>query len=193
MKIIDISQELFSSKVYPGDPAPARKLVRSMPADPCDVTELSFCAHNGTHIDAPRHFIPDGATVDRLDPSIFFGNCTVAEFDGIIGENDILPVLETCAERLLLRGDCGLSEEAAHAVTASRVRLIGTESQSIGPMNAPAAVHLALLKRSVIPLEGLDLSLAPAGEYILSAFPLNLCGCEGAPVRAVLIQMTRDN
>ena len=67
MKIFDISQEVFSSSVYPGDPAPEREVLLSIGSgDVCNLTALSLCAHNGTHIDAPYHFLENGATVDGL-------------------------------------------------------------------------------------------------------------------------------
>ena len=68
MKIYDISQELFSSHVYPGDKAPKRTLVSDMTKGAsCNVSELEMNAHNGTHMDAPRHFVRDGKTIDELE------------------------------------------------------------------------------------------------------------------------------
>ena len=64
MKIYDISQEVFSCQVYPDDPAPEKKIIRSMEkGEVYNLTAFSMCAHNGTHIDAPRHFIKDGKTI----------------------------------------------------------------------------------------------------------------------------------
>ena len=61
MKIYDISQEVFSCDVYPGDPEPEKQILSSTGAD--DLYNLSafyMCAHNGTHIDAPFHFLHRG-------------------------------------------------------------------------------------------------------------------------------------
>lgn len=67
MKIYDISQEVFNCRVYPGDPAPKKKELYSMEkGDVYNLTSFRMCAHNGTHIDAPRHFIKDGKAVDAL-------------------------------------------------------------------------------------------------------------------------------
>lgn len=58
MKIYDISQEVFKCVVFPGDPVPQKKQIMSVVAgDVCNLTEFSMCAHNGTHIDAPYHFL----------------------------------------------------------------------------------------------------------------------------------------
>ena len=61
MKIYDLSQEVFSSEVYPGDPKPERMVLNTMEdGDVYNLTASQMCAHNGTHIDAARHFIKDG-------------------------------------------------------------------------------------------------------------------------------------
>ena len=47
--IYDISQEIFSCRIYPGDPKPERKtLSRIEEGDVCNLTAFSMCAHNGT-------------------------------------------------------------------------------------------------------------------------------------------------
>ena len=67
MQIYDISQELFGCCVYPGDPAPRREVLSQIKAGAvCNLTALSLCAHNGTHIDSPFHFFKDGKTVEQL-------------------------------------------------------------------------------------------------------------------------------
>ena len=74
MKIHDISQEVFSSAVYPGDPAPEKKTLCSMDAGELyNLTAFSMCAHNGTHVDAPRHFIKDGKSIEMLSLECFVG------------------------------------------------------------------------------------------------------------------------
>ena len=80
MKIYDISQGVFNCEIYPGDPAPEKKLLCSMEkGDLYNLTVFSMCAHNGTHIDAPRHFLKDGKAVDALDLEALVGIAYVAE------------------------------------------------------------------------------------------------------------------
>jgi arylformamidase len=188
MKIIDISQELFSCTVFPGDLAPSFERVKQVAQDGYNLTNLTLCAHNGTHTDAPCHFIPGGKTIDELDIGVFYGACTIAAFEGDISAEDIIPVLERCGERLLLKGECQLTEESALLLTKSRVKLIGIENQSVDKDTGPKIIHHILLGAGLIPLEGLNLSGAQPGDYILSAFPINLAGSDGSPTRAVLIQ-----
>ena len=79
------------------------------------------------------------------------------------------------------------SLEAAEVFAASDILLLGNESTSVGPEDAPMAVHLALLRADVALLEGIRLSEVTEGVYFLSAAPLNLSGADGSPCRAVLI------
>ena len=192
MKIYDISQEVFGCEVYPDDPAPAGELLFSMKAgDPYNLTAFRMCAHNGTHVDAPFHFIRNGRTVDQLSPEAF-----VAEHHGVVTDADAAAILEKAMrqspeakKRILIKGDAEVSLEAASVFAASDILLLGNESQTVGPQNAPMAVHLALLGADVALLEGIRLSEVPEGVYLLSAAPLNLSGADGSPCRAVLIAL----
>lgn len=191
--IYDITQELFSCRVWPGDPAPSREVLADIAkGDIINLTAFSMCAHNGTHLDAPAHFIQDGKTIDELDPSAFLGNCYVARHEGDVTAADATAILERAAEknateRILIAGKATVTEAAARVFAASGVKLLGNESQTVGPEEAPMAVHLILLGADVVLLEGIVLSHVPEGRYFLTAAPLNLGGCEGSPCRAMLV------
>ena len=190
MKIYDISQEVFSCAVYPGDPKPERNtLLSTASGDVCNLTALSLCAHNGTHVDAPFHFLGDGKTVDRMDLRIFVGDCFVARHEGDVSASDAERILEKAcgAERILIAGAATVTAEAALVFAASEILLLGNESQTVGPADAPMQVHLILLGRGIALLEGVVLRDVPEGRYFLSAAPLNLGGADGAPCRAYLI------
>ena len=195
MKIYDISQEVFGCQVYPDDPMPEKTMLRSMGnGEVYNLTAFRMCAHNGTHIDAPFHFIQDGKTVDEICLEAFVGMSYVAEHRGIVTADDAAEIIEKAkkqnpeaAKRILIKGDAEVSLEAARVFASSDLLLLGNESQTIGPENAPMAVHLALLGANVILLEGIRLSEVPEGVYFLNAAPLNLSGADGSPCRAVLI------
>lgn len=199
MKIYDISQEVFGCQVYPGDPKPEKKELKSMEkGEVYNLTAFSMCAHNGTHIDAPRHFIKDGKTVDEMPLDAFVGMAYVAEHSGVVTENDAAEIIEKAiqhnmeaAKRILIKGDIEVSLEAAKVFASSDVLLLGNEPQTIGPQNAPMAVHLALLSAYVSLLEGIRLTEVSEGVYFLNAAPLNLAGTDGSPCRAVLIDTKR--
>lgn len=195
MKIYDISQEIFGCQVYTGDPMPKKKVLSSMEkGDLYNLTAFSMCAHNGTHIDAPFHFIKDGKTVDSIGLDTFIGMAYVAEHNGIVSADDATEMLEKAkkqnsdaAKRILIKGDAEVSAEAAKVFAESNILLLGNESQTVGPENAPMEVHLILLGAGVVLLEGIRLSEVSEGVYFLNAVPLNLSGSDGSPCRAVLI------
>ena len=191
MKIYDISQEVFSCAVYPGDPKPERQVLSAMEAGAVyNLTAFSMCAHNGTHIDAPFHFLGDGKTVEEMELSIFVGNCFVARQDGNVSGGDAKEILQKAggAERILLAGNATVTAEAADVFAESGIKLLGNEGQSVGPEDAPMQVHLILLGRGIALLEGVVLKNVPERHYFLSAALLKLAGADGAPCRAYLIE-----
>jgi arylformamidase len=195
MKIYDISQEVFGSVVFPGDPAPKKETLSSMKDGALyNLTAFSMCAHNGTHIDAPYHFIDGGKTVDELELSSTIGYAYVAEHEGELSAEDARRILERAEladprarDRILIKGKMAVTLEAAKTFSRAGVRLVGNESQTVGPEESPMAVHLELLGSGVVLLEGIRLSGVPEGVYLLTAQPLNLGGSDGAPCRALLI------
>ncbi len=190
MKIYDISQEIFSCAVYPGDPKPERQMLSATAAgDLYNLTAFSMCAHNGTHIDAPFHFLGEGKTVDRMELDTFVGECFVARYDGAVDASAARAMLEKAAgaQRILIGGQATVMADGARVFGESGIRLLGNESQSVGPEDAPMEVHRILLSREIALLEGIVLGNVPEGHYFLSAAPLNLSGADGAPCRAYLI------
>lgn len=192
MKIYDISQEVFSCRVYPGDPKPEKQtLCATTSGDLYNLTAFSMCAHNGTHIDAPFHFLGEGKTVDQLGLEPFVGDCYVARHFGNVTASDAEAILQNAkgAERILIAGPATVTAEAAEVFVTGGIKLLGNESQSVGPENAPMQVHKILLSREIALLEGVVLTDVPEGNYLLSAAPLNLAGGDGAPCRAYLLKM----
>ena len=193
MKIIDISQEVLSCKIYEGDPAPEGKRIIDM-ADGgvYNLSALFICAHNGTHVDAPLHFFEDGKSIEQIPLEHFVGECFVAEHNGEVLEADACEMLEKARKfgadkRILIKGKATVTEEAARVFANADILLIGNGSQSVGPENAPMAVHKILLSKDIALLEGIVLDKAQEGRYILNCAPLNIKGFEGSPCRAILI------
>ena len=197
MKIYDISQEVFGCEVYPGDPSPEKEIkLRIEDGAVCNLSALHMCAHNGTHVDAPYHFLNDGKKIDEVDLKRFIGYAYVAEHSGDLSASDaqsILDKAEACdkraAERILVKGDVTVTAEASKVFAQAGILLYGNESQTVGPLIAPMEVHLIMLGAEIVLLEGVRLSEVPEGVYLLHAAPLNLGGAEGSPCRATLIKV----
>lgn len=181
--------------MWQGDPAPIKETLNSInDGDLYNLTAFSMCTHNGTHVDAPFHFLNDGKKIDELPLEKFIGYAFVADFDGIVTAADARAILEKAtqinprsAKKILIKGKSTVSLDAANVFAEAEVDLLGNESQTVGPENAPMAVHKVLLAAETVLLEGVRLALVPEGVYMLNAAPLNLAGAEGAPCRAVLI------
>lgn len=213
MKIYDISQEVFNCTVFPGDPQPKREVMLKI-ADGaiCNLTALSMCAHNGTHVDAPYHFIDGGKTIDQVDLERFIGWAFVADHEGEVSAEDAKNILEKAhaaatvkanstagaglsgelleaTKRILIKGKSVVTLEAAEVFAEAGILLLGNESQTVGPEDAPMQVHLKLLGAQVVLLEGVRLEAVPEGVYLLHAAPMNLGGADGAPCRATLMEV----
>ena len=122
------------------------------------------------------------------------GMAYVVEHQGVVTGNDATEIIKKAkeqnsesAKRILIKGDVEVSLEAAKVFASSDILLLGNEPQTVGPQNAPMAVHLVLLSANVILLEGIRLADVSEGVYFLNAVPLNLSGADGSPCRAVLI------
>ena len=195
MKIYDITQEVFGCAVFGDDPAPAKQTLCDMAkGDLYNLTAFSMCAHNGTHLDAPAHFLRDGQTVEQIPLTHTVGSAYLTEHNGPLTAEDAKSVLAAAdasdpeaARRLLFRGSTVITLEAAKVFARAGVLLVGNESQTVGPEDAPMAVHLVLLGAGTVLLEGIRVSHVPCGVYLLNAAPLPLGGAEGAPCRAWLM------
>ena len=186
--------------IYSGDPGVAIELAKAIArGDPANVSRLELGAHTGTHVDAPRHFIPDGESASELALDAFIGPCVVAETNASeqLGRTAIDSLdLPSGTERVLLKTSNSelwerelfvpdfvrLNGDGADALIDRGVRLVGIDYLSIGDLNA----HLLLLGAGVGVIEGLDLRGVKPGRYFLLCLPLKLAGADGAPARAVL-------
>ncbi len=193
-ELIDISQDVLSCSVYPGDPAPSlTPVMRMEDGGEYNLSVLNMCVHNGTHVDAPFHFLKDGKTIGEIPIGSFTGDCFLACHEGRISAADAAAILrkaEDCGagQRILIAGNATVTEEAASVFAKAGILLIGNESQTVGPPEAPMKVHLILLEAGVVLLEGVVLTDLEEGKYFLNAAPLSLSGSDGSPCRAWLMK-----
>lgn len=205
MEIIDISVPISDGMLhYPGDPGVRLERVRRIDAgEPANLSKLDFGLHSGTHVDAPVHFLDDGAGTETLPLEAMVGPADVVDAtsiaEGPIDEAALrsLEIPNSC-ERLLLRtrnselweheefshGSLSLDGTGARLVVDRGIVLVGIDYLSIGDHEA----HRILLSHGVVPIEGLDLRGVEPGRYTLACLPLRIVGADGAPARAVLIR-----
>ena len=199
---IDVTVPLHDGMVgWPGDPPVAlERLERAEGGSTVAVSQLKLGTHAGTHVDAPAHLIPGGATVDALPLSVAMGPARVVEIadPARVTREALQAVDPQPGERLLLRTRNSnlaakhgplvhLSLSAARFLAERKLALVGIDCLSVSPLDeSPTAIHKALLDAGVWILEGLDLTGAPAGGYDLVCLPLRLVGADGAPARVLL-------
>lgn len=189
MKIIDITKELFSAPVYPGDPKPELEpIYRMEKGDSCNLSAIHACLHNGTHMDAPLHFCADGQDMAGIPLDECIGECSVVAWDGYLTGADVERIQPTLRPRVLFKGNVQITPSAAFVLSDCQVTLVGVESQTVEPDGGDGTVHRQLLGGNVLLLEGVDLSQVQPGVYFLMAAPLKIAGADGTPVRALLLE-----
>ena len=207
MRCYDITRPIRDGMpVYPGDPeVTVRPWLSIARGDPVNVSLLGLGSHTGTHVDAPRHLDNGAPGVDRLPMDALLGPALVAELGprACVEAADLhrLDLLGLGRQlRLLFKTRTAgsqpvqlltLSEEAAGLLVEAGVRLVGVEAASVDPSAASdLPAHRRLLSAGVVILENLDLSAVPPGSYELLCLPLTLQDGDGAPVRALLLDLS---
>ncbi len=80
-----------------------------------------------------------------------------------------------------------ISQEAARALAALKVRTVGVDYLSVGGYTKDGVeTHRALLEAGIWIIEGLDLSQVQPGAYELICLPIKVASSDGAPARAIL-------
>jgi arylformamidase len=207
-RLYDISVPIRSGGlIYPGNPDISVEPQQSISSGAgANVSRVTFGTHTATHVDAAKHFIDDGQTVDAIPLGKLVGPALVIAFDDSVtsitaralashdlrGHTRIL--LRTRNSRLLHdaefhRDYTYLAPDGADLLVANGVELVGIDYLSIEQFRSGHHLtHRTLLEREIVIVEGLDLSRPPPGEYELCCLPLLLDGADGAPARAILIE-----
>lgn len=208
MELYDITVTISSTTpIYKGDPGIEISSFKSVASgSSANVSHIAFGVHSATHVDAPNHFIDGAKRVHELDPYKLIGSCRVIEIasdvtaiePGHVG--DLRGV-----ERVLFKSknsafwatpEDGFRTDFAYLTPATAeylvscdVVLVGIDYLSIEKSGSPGhPVHIALLSKEIVILEGVDLREVPAGEYELICMPLKYEGStgDGAPARTFL-------
>jgi arylformamidase len=163
-------------------------------------SSIHMGVHTGTHMDAPRHVLANGQTIDQMPLNDAIGPARVIEIRDhkAIKAEELKQYKFKRGERILFKTlnsqRCWktdtfiadfvyITEDAAQLLADAGVRMVGIDYLSVG---GPGATHRILLGAGIWLLEGLDLSAVGVGNYNLICLPLKLVRTEASPVRAVL-------
>ena len=203
--IFDITLTLEKGMLtYPKDVPYQRTLQRSISQGATsNVSVVEMSAHTGTHIDAPRHYLNDGAAVDTLPLEVLYGQAFVIDCAGVpaVTAKLLAERIPPAAQRILLKTDNSrnlqppfrrdfvyLDGSGARLLADRGVKLVAIDYLSIdkaGTASKPS--HFTLLESQIVIIEGVNLAQVPPGEYFLACGPLKMADADGAPCRAVLI------
>jgi len=191
VKIIDITRTVQSAPVYPGsEPVIIKRVMDMENGDLYNYSEISMNSHAGTHCDAFSHFIQVGKCIDEMELTHYYGACRVITLPpGADITRELLTGKIEGAERVALHTGGGgyLTKLGAEYLIECGVITVVTDAISISTLENEAEIHRLLLGASVAIIENVVLDEVSDGDYVLSAFPVKLGGCDGAPVRAVLV------
>jgi arylformamidase len=199
MAVYDVTRKVCDGLMaYPGDPVAE---IYSQSVDRCMVSEIKMCSHSGTHIDAPRHYLPEGCSVDMIDPFRLIGPVVVVDSGvkcGEIAAECFLSELrnENC-KRLLIKTGFSyedkfredypyLSEGAARMIADAGLLSFGIDTPSVDPYGGDGQNHRIILSENIPIIELADLSDVKSGSYFMYALPLRLSGLDGSPARVIL-------
>src|SRR5207253_2065662 len=206
---IDVTATLdpATTPIYEGDAPLKFDFLKDMrKGDALTLSAYSMGAHSGTHIDAPMHFVRDGAPIDRLPLEPLIGPARVIDIPDAVQSINAAELNRhewRGAQRILFRTRSSLqgwmetptfhrdfayvAADAAQLLADAGVKLVGVDYISAEQFGAPAPMtHRILLGRGIPIVEGLALETVSPGDYDLIVLPIKVGGHEGAPARAVL-------
>jgi arylformamidase len=205
----DISVEINSNlPIWPGDPKACIERIQKLEDGAnANVSKVDMGLHTGTHVDAPYHFLENGAKLSEIPLERFFGRATVINIPEEVGiiTADVLGRLERSlfTERILFKTRnsgfwketsetfhadfVGIDLSGAQFIVEKDVRLVGIDYLSIAPFRKSKPTHETLLGAGIVIIEGLNLSDVDQGVYQLYCLPIKLGDAEGSPARVILI------
>lgn len=203
-QIIDITMPLSPGMLtYPGTPPFEWEQYRSIEhGDSSNNSRFSMGSHVGTHVDAPRHYVPGGPGVETLAPEVLVGPCRVFQVEQKALDAALLSRLDLGGVPRVLFGTpssgdlsrpafnpdfAHVTADGAELLVRSGVRLVGVDYLSVDRYKAPGhPAHHVLLGAGIVVVEGLNLSGVTPGDYELICCPLLIPGAEAAPARVFL-------
>ena len=193
MKLIDITRTTQEAPLYPGAaPIKVEQVYDMNNGAPFNASMITTGSHIGTHADASRHFLKgNNVGIDQMELSRYYGPCRVVSVPEktLITRKTLEGRIDGC-QRLVIHGGgmSYLAKDAADYIVEKEILTVVTDAWSIAPLDNEAEIHAAIMAPGLAVVENVILDGVADGDYILSAFPVKIGACDGAPVRAVLIK-----
>lgn len=216
-RVVDLSRRVDgTTQVYPGDPHVRLEPAATIAADSVNVTSVHIGSHSGTHVDAPYHFVENGERIDALDPRLFVGPAAVMDVRGKgprerITVEDLRPHTGSLHEGVIAIVRTGwekhygtplyydhpfLDRRAARLLLDVGVKALAIDALNVdetvleGPHPEGYPVHHAILGAGGVIAENLaNLADIDFPDPLFSLLPVKLGGADGAPVRAVAMEI----
>jgi kynurenine formamidase len=208
MKFVDLTHPLCDGQSsFPGDPALSIAPHATIEKNRCNVSRIAMGSHQGTHLDALYHFVPEGKPLDQMPLEWFYGPATLLRLPKKPREEITLADLKPFEERLTpgtrviyetgwhrhygqpdyFADFPSLTQEAAAYLAGRRIRLLGMDTPT--PGRDYYEVHHLLLQKpaEIVLVESLDNLDALPEDFLFIGFPLRLQGGDGSPIRAVAV------
>ena len=205
---IDISYPLSENMLYwPQDPVPpdVKSINHATEEDTITMSQMTINTHHGTHIDSPRHFFPNGRSIDEMPLDAVMGPARVIEIKDteLIKPEELVTHHIRSGERILFKtvnssyyklgkfveDFVHLSIEAAYFLKDKKVSVVGIDYLAIGSFrDRPSLlkVHRILLGNGIWIIEALDLSEIKTGRYEIICLPIKIKQGDAGQVRAIL-------
>ncbi|MDO8685132.1 MAG: cyclase family protein [Clostridiales bacterium] len=210
VRIIDLSMDIYhEAPTFAYDPKCAVIVHNTVESIGYNITQISMSSHQGTHLDAPFHFINDGTTVDELPLESFAGKAFLVDMrhkkpHEPLNIDDFLPYENRISKGTRLIYQTGwdkkfpdksyfsefpyLTKELADWFAGKGIMMLGMDTPTPNPVDWKY-VHHALLGKGIVIVEGLaNLNKITADEFLFVAAPLRLKGRDGSPVRALAFE-----
>ena len=217
VRVVDLSHPVTAeTQVYPGDPVPHLEQHSTVDRDGFNLMSISMGSQSGTHVDAPYHFDNDTKRIDELDLNLFVGPATVIDCGQLSARESI--TIESLGNQLdkVQPGDIvlfktfwshhfgtdeyfnnpyldadlvsHLLERGVLTFGLDAINIDETPDANHEGVGFPAH-HLIARAGGVICENLTNLESIDFDRPIVSILPMKFIGIDGAPVRAVAMQI----
>jgi len=207
-KWIDISYPLSEEIIYwPQDPVPPDIKTNTFTSEEVTITmsQMTINTHHGTHVDAPRHFYPDGTSIDEMPLTAIMGPARVIEIKdtNLINPEELEGHNIRAGERVLFKtinssyykqgkfveDFVHITKESAQFIADKNISVVGIDYLAVGSFRDRSSlikVHQILLGNGIWIVEALDLSGVEPGDYEIICLPIKIKQGDAGQARAII-------